>query len=227
MPDKICNACIERLATAFAFKKQCQISEHHVRNLFTIKMDNSDNEDPLKSNTITTITELQLPVEKIEANTDSFEFEGVNFEDIIESNASVSSSSDGSDSLSMDDFITLKNNNKKKKKVIKKKPSAYTCKMCGSNFSTFSNLRRHMLIHKDDDRPFRCDVCGSAFTQSGTLKHHMYTHTGEKPYVCSVCDRGFTQSKSLASHMLRHTGEKPYSCENCGLRFRQRDAYKV
>lgn len=102
----------------------------------------------------------------------------------------------------------------------------FYCIQCDRDFSTKTNLNRHMLSHQGN-KPHVCPECSKSFSQKATLKQHMYTHTGEKPYVCNVCNRGFTQCKSLIFHMRRHTGEKPFQCEYCLVFFRQKDALRV
>ncbi|XP_017493440.1 PREDICTED: myoneurin-like [Rhagoletis zephyria] len=102
----------------------------------------------------------------------------------------------------------------------------YVCFKCNRDFSTKTNLNRHMATH-EGNRAFQCHICDKTFTQNVSLKQHMYTHTGEKPYQCVVCHRGFTQCKSLVFHMRRHTGEKPFPCEKCGALFRQKDGLKT
>lgn len=102
----------------------------------------------------------------------------------------------------------------------------FYCEKCNRDFSTKTNLNRHLQSH-EGNKPFQCTECKKSFTQKSTLKQHMYTHTGERPYVCEVCNRGFTQCKSLIFHMRRHTGEKPFQCEYCFITFRQKDALRV
>uniref|UniRef100_A0A0A1XDI0 Zinc finger protein Xfin n=1 Tax=Zeugodacus cucurbitae TaxID=28588 RepID=A0A0A1XDI0_ZEUCU len=102
----------------------------------------------------------------------------------------------------------------------------FLCLKCNRDFSTKTNLTRHMATH-EGNRPFQCTVCSKSFTQNVSLKQHMYTHTGEKPYQCDVCHRGFTQCKSLVFHIRRHTGDKPFPCEKCGALFRQKDGLKT
>ncbi|KAM7347583.1 uncharacterized protein ACRADG_007134 isoform 2-T3 [Cochliomyia hominivorax] len=102
----------------------------------------------------------------------------------------------------------------------------FYCDKCDRDFSTKTNLNRHMQSH-GGNKPFSCLECKKSFTQKSTLKQHMYIHTGERPYVCEVCNRGFTQCKSLIFHMRRHTGEKPFHCEYCLITFRQKDALRI
>ncbi|KAI9589992.1 hypothetical protein GQX74_008160 [Glossina fuscipes] len=102
----------------------------------------------------------------------------------------------------------------------------FYCAQCNRDFSTKTNLNRHMSAHAGN-KPYVCHTCNKSFSQNGSLKQHMYTHTGEKPFVCEICDRGFTQCKNLIYHKRRHTGELPFQCDHCRGTFRQKDALKV
>ncbi|XP_075158031.1 uncharacterized protein LOC142231301 [Haematobia irritans] len=111
-------------------------------------------------------------------------------------------------------------------KEASQKHNRFYCHQCDRDFSTKTNLNRHMQSH-NGSKPHVCPECSKSFSQKATLKQHMYTHSGEKPYVCDVCNRGFTQCKSLIFHMRRHTGEKPFQCEYCLIWFRQKDALRI
>lgn len=112
------------------------------------------------------------------------------------------------------------------KTSAKKQFRRFYCEQCQRDFSTKTNLNRHMQSHAGA-KPFACTECDKSFTQKSSLKQHMFTHTGERPYVCEICNRGFSQCKSLVFHMRRHTGEKPFQCEYCLIQFRQKDALRV
>lgn len=110
-----------------------------------------------------------------------------------------------------------------KKRGKKEFMTLHYCRRCNKDFSTKTNLLRHIQTH-DGVKPYQCTICGAGFTQNGSLKQHIFIHTGEvsrlrylncskkfnisflqRPYNCSICNRGFTQSKSLVFHMRRHT----------------------
>ncbi|XP_073831792.1 uncharacterized protein [Musca autumnalis] len=107
-----------------------------------------------------------------------------------------------------------------------RKTNRFYCEQCDRDFSSKTNLNRHMQSHQGT-KPHQCPQCPKSFTQKSTLKQHLLTHTGEKPYICDICDRGFTQCKSLIFHKRRHTGEKPFQCEFCLFQFRQKDALRM
>uniref|UniRef100_A0A1I8M2W6 Uncharacterized protein n=1 Tax=Musca domestica TaxID=7370 RepID=A0A1I8M2W6_MUSDO len=110
--------------------------------------------------------------------------------------------------------------------TIQRKVHRFYCQQCDRDFSTKTNLNRHMQSH-EGKKPHVCPHCSKSFTQKSTLKQHIFTHTGEKPYICEYCDRGFTQCKSLIFHTRRHTGYKPFQCEFCLMTFRQKDALRL
>ena len=105
------------------------------------------------------------------------------------------------------------------------------CHICCKEFSTKSNLTRHMGMHTGE-RPFKCDSCEKTFSQqreklficnfcersfshNSDLTKHKRIHTGEKPYSCDTCEKAFRTSSELTVHKRTLTGEKPYSCEFC------------
>lgn len=65
---------------------------------------------------------------------------------------------------------------------VKNKSSTSTIKLhvcnfigCHKEFTSFSTLSRHELIHTGD-RPFACNYCDKRFNQKGNLSKHLASH---------------------------------------------------
>lgn len=50
--------------------------------------------------------------------------------------------------------------------------TTHFCIKCNKDFSTRTNLTRHLLTH-DGQKPYTCNICDGKFTQNGSLKSHM------------------------------------------------------
>ncbi|OWF49317.1 Zinc finger protein 285 [Mizuhopecten yessoensis] len=94
----------------------------------------------------------------------------------------------------------------------------HACPVCHRTFHRPAYLKRHMLIHTDEN-PYRCPYCSKDFVCQNFLKPHLRTHTGTKPYQCDVCGMRFTQQTQLMSHKRQHAPEKAFRCDECGVEF--------
>ncbi len=65
-----------------------------------------------------------------------------------------------------------------KKRGKKEFMTLHYCRRCNKDFSTKTNLLRHIQTH-DGVKPYQCTICGAGFTQNGSLKQHIFIHTGE------------------------------------------------
>lgn len=65
-----------------------------------------------------------------------------------------------------------------KKRGKKEFMTLHYCRRCNKDFSTKTNLLRHIQTH-DGVKPYQCNICGAGFTQNGSLKQHIFIHTGE------------------------------------------------
>ncbi|KAF7643240.1 hypothetical protein LDENG_00242890 [Lucifuga dentata] len=99
-----------------------------------------------------------------------------------------------------------------------RRKKAFSCSVCGKNFTQSGHLKTHMRIHMGE-KPFGCSLCSKTFTVHGHLKMHMRIHTGDKPFSCPLCGKHFTARGHMKTHMRIHTGEKPFSCSICGKSF--------
>ncbi|XP_067230860.1 zinc finger protein ZXDC [Chanodichthys erythropterus] len=109
----------------------------------------------------------------------------------------------------------------KKGSVVK-----YRCPQpgCSSTFDTRQNLKIHLVLHTEDQRPFKCTVegCDWSFTTSYKLKRHLQSHDKVRPYKCEWenCGRRFTTVYNLKAHVRAHDQENAFICEVCSERFR-------
>uniref|UniRef100_A0A673NN43 Zinc finger X-linked protein ZXDB-like n=1 Tax=Sinocyclocheilus rhinocerous TaxID=307959 RepID=A0A673NN43_9TELE len=109
----------------------------------------------------------------------------------------------------------------KKGSVVK-----YRCSQpgCSSTFDTRQNLKIHLVLHTEDQRPFKCTVegCDWSFTTSYKLKRHLQSHDKVRPYKCEWenCGRRFTTVYNLKAHVKAHDQENAFICEVCSERFR-------
>ncbi|XP_076251901.1 zinc finger protein 711-like isoform X7 [Rhynchophorus ferrugineus] len=111
----------------------------------------------------------------------------------------------------------------------------FQCDVCGKNYQTQRNLKRHYLTHtgmphvchicgKGDHRrihrlSYKCKFCNKAFAYAASLETHINSHTGEKPHKCTICEKRYSNKSHLKEHIRIHTGERPYICSICGKTF--------
>lgn len=212
-----------------------EIVEEHLNEEDTVNDDHIMQEDVLEIEYLIVDDELNITNENNDETESTVEYLKDNLND-YEDNV-IAPSRDSESHYDDDDNISQEMLNEdtdsyfehkipRKKRSGKSESMIHICSQCNKDFSTKTNLLRHMKTH-DGSKPYKCNICGNSFTQNGSLKQHMHIHTGMRPFVCNFCNRGFTQMKSLEFHKRRHTGEKPFTCQSCGLAFRQKDGLKV
>ncbi|XP_026749332.1 zinc finger protein 782-like isoform X2 [Galleria mellonella] len=98
---------------------------------------------------------------------------------------------------------------------FKLKPGKVSCIECGSTFSFFHALKRHMAEHFGTHI---CDVCGAHYFDQHGLSNHMKTHTqkADEMHVCKHCTKSFKSKHGLYYHMThRHSTVPSYPCYKC------------
>ena len=79
----------------------------------------------------------------------------------------------------------------------------FVCEFCSRPFVTASNLKRHLMIHKNE-KPFQCGYCSKSFNQKQALIIHERIHSKETPLQCLECPRKFSDPSSFSKHQKSH-----------------------
>ncbi|TGO47924.1 hypothetical protein BCON_0258g00030 [Botryotinia convoluta] len=88
-----------------------------------------------------------------------------------------------------------------RKDVGRESSDKYTCSVCHQDFSTNSNLERHMRgVHKTEGEPFGCSICTKKYARRDYLYHHLtsFHTTGSK---CNACGLSYQDGDTLSRHM--------------------------
>ena len=96
----------------------------------------------------------------------------------------------------------------------------HVCKKCNKEFSSKSNLARHVDLHLGRFK-FYCDQCKKGFSDSRDYKNHMNKHAGVM-YRCTMCTKTFYNQTSRDYHMSAHTGVYRLTCNVCGQGFNEK-----
>ncbi|XP_061188855.1 PR domain zinc finger protein 15-like [Saccostrea echinata] len=102
------------------------------------------------------------------------------------------------------------------------------CHVCGKEFTTTSNLNKHVKIH--GEKKVECEHCGKKFHHEEYLKVHVEgVHEKKHKFQCEECGKFLTSKPGLVSHMKQfHSDEKVvYPCSECGKVFNQKGNRKI
>ena len=84
-------------------------------------------------------------------------------------------------------------------------PRTPRCELCGKEFSTSFNLKRHRATHFAE-RPFKCPECPYASKTKHKLKAHAIVHSKRTTFACDICGAKFLRKASVERHKrIKHS----------------------
>lgn len=108
-------------------------------------------------------------------------------------------------------------------KTPKPRPRNYMCSTCGRAYRDKGELNRHEKVQHGGEAFVTCSTCKKSFASMRNLKRHLLIHRNEKPYVCKHCGVSYRQSQNLLDHMNEKHSEGPpelkYTCTECNAKF--------
>ena len=91
------------------------------------------------------------------------------------------------------------------------------CHICNKPFSTFGNMRNHIMTIHQNYRPYSCTYpgCNKKYSKESRYQVHLRTHTGIKPFICQICNKSFNEKGNLKTHLKFHSELRPFKCPYC------------
>ncbi|GAB1287101.1 Zinc finger protein 341 [Apodemus speciosus] len=89
--------------------------------------------------------------------------------------------------------------------------SSYLCQFCPSKFSTYFQLKSHMIQHKKEQvsplKVYKCVVksCAQMFPKLDAFLEHIRSHQEELSYRCHLCSKDFPSLYDLGVHQYSHS----------------------
>lgn len=107
--------------------------------------------------------------------------------------------------------------------------SRFICHVCAKTFPTQNYLNRHVRSHDERSKTFQCEKCPARFYNSTNLRRHMVTHK-QSLFECSECHKGFKKKLAMVEHMKKVHGidqkgiiqpkEVIFKCNKCDQSFK-------
>ncbi|XP_055711886.1 zinc finger protein ZFP2-like [Phlebotomus papatasi] len=102
------------------------------------------------------------------------------------------------------------------------------CPICGQEYSTKQNLRRHIEdIHEKIKKAkgkdsYQCNMCDKTFKNHYFLTKHRMIHSASKKNVCPHCNQVYSTKQNLRRHIEDiHEKLRNHLCTICGKGFAQ------
>nr|XP_022330908.1 gastrula zinc finger protein XlCGF7.1-like isoform X5 [Crassostrea virginica] len=92
----------------------------------------------------------------------------------------------------------------------------YSCEFCDKCFNCKYNLERHKRIHDNRSTILLCPYCGEKFKYKPTLDCHIKFKHLESGKICHICEKRFKDSYALRRHISSHEGQsRKEMCTKC------------
>lgn len=107
-----------------------------------------------------------------------------------------------------------------------------TCSLCQVEFSSHSNLKRHMKCH-NSLKMFKCYVCSVNFRTEQELSSHAASHQVSLVHYCRDCGQAFMSETDLQFHEKKsyckatnESNESNLKCQVCNQEFSCQENYE-
>ena len=87
------------------------------------------------------------------------------------------------------------------------------CVQCDFKCKTKSGLTVHKYVH--GNAKYNCNICGSQFSTNSNLQTHIKSVHEKRTFSCSVCNFKATEERSLRRHQLSVHEQKKFPCVTC------------
>ncbi|XP_046347838.2 zinc finger E-box-binding homeobox 1-like isoform X2 [Haliotis rufescens] len=89
-------------------------------------------------------------------------------------------------------------------------------------------LRRFPSFRSISTKCHACDICGSTYSSRSNLRQHVrFKHEARTRYCCNVCNKKFLHKHHHMAHMNSHANIKPFQCHMCHKEFLYESSFKV